>query len=135
MLSFLVVYLARATLTHICSATVATLFPIAAEESRTMLAQPCAWETLNRSVEDETRLVCMRPTRRMSLFLKRWEYKHMRIEIADRQRRDHEVNGREMRCRTGNEEAVHMQSGLERRRRLHSRERKHSRFRGRTSNL
>ena len=51
MLSVSGVYLARATLTHILSATVATIFPVAPEESRTMLAHRCAWETLNRSVE------------------------------------------------------------------------------------
>ena len=45
------VYLARATLTHMFSATAATSFPVAPGESRKMLAHGCAWETLNRSVE------------------------------------------------------------------------------------
>ena len=71
----------------------------------------------------------------MSLFLRSWAYKHMRIELMDGQCQDHEVNGREMRCRTGTEEAVHIQSGHERRRTLPSRATKHNRFTDRTSNL
>ena len=55
----------------------------------------------------------------------------MRIELADQKHfHGHEVKGREMRCRTGTEEAFHMQSGQERRRRLPSRSRKHCRFLG-----
>lgn len=96
------------------SATVATIFPISPGKSRTMLAHMCAWETLNRSVEAPIRSAYMRLIRRMSLFLRRCAYKHMRIKTAVRYRQDHEVNERKMRCRTGTEEAVHIQSGQER---------------------
>ena len=34
----------------------------------------------------------------------------MRIDLADGQRQDHEVNRREVGCRTGTGEAVHIQS-------------------------
>lgn len=65
----------------------------------------------------------------MSLFLKRWEeYINKRIKTAERQRRDYEVDGREKRCRTGIEEAIHIQFGQDRSRMLHSRARKRSRF-------
>ena len=128
MLSFLAVYLARATLTQICSATVATQFPVTPEKSRKLIAHRRAWETLDRSVKDQIRLTCMRSSCRMSLFLKRWEYINKKIKTAERQRRDHEVDGMEMRCRTGIEEAIHIQCGQERSRMLHPRARKRSHF-------
>ena len=71
----------------------------------------------------------------MSLFLRRWAYKLIRTKTVVRQRQDHDVKGRELRCRTGSGKAVHMQSGQEGRERLHSLVRRYRRFRDRKSNF